>query len=151
MDKGVYCLIFRNPACIAGVGALREVAFPAGFHIYVGSALGSGGLKRLDRHMQLAVSRDRRPKWHVDYILTDSRFSLTYAVYGVTMARLECLLVRALGGEGVESFGCGDCACSTHLLYRPFDPRAEIIHAFRNLNLVPVIKTLITHEVEGNI
>ena len=43
MDKGIYCLVFENPACAIGIGALGPVPFPAGWHIYVGSALGSGG------------------------------------------------------------------------------------------------------------
>lgn len=62
MDKGVYCLVFHNPACTVRIGALGEIAFRKGWHIYVGSALGSGGLKRLGRHIALAADKDKRPK-----------------------------------------------------------------------------------------
>jgi len=151
MDKGIYCLVFRHPACTAVVGALGTLEFPAGFHIYIGSALGSGGLKRLERHCRLTSERNKRPKWHVDHILTDLRFELQYAVYASTEERLECQLVDALGGEGVRNFGCSDCACTSHFLYRRYDPREEIIAAFGMLGLLPVIKTMITQYVKGNI
>jgi len=151
MDKGIYCLVFRNPACTAGIGALGSLAFPAGFHIYIGSALGSGGLKRLDRHCRLACGANKRPKWHVDYILTDSRFLLVYAISAPTTERLECRLAGTLGGAGVCGFGCSDCACISHFLYRRHDPQKEITKAFRSLDLHPAIKTMITQEVKGNI
>ena len=76
MDKGIYCLVLRNPACTVHVGALGAQAFAAGFHVYAGSAQGSGGLQRVRRHMLLAQERDRHPKWHIDYLLTSDNFSL---------------------------------------------------------------------------
>jgi len=151
MDKGIYCLVFRNPACTVVVGALGTVKFPAGFHIYIGTALGSGGLKRLERHFRLACGEQKRPKWHVDYILTHPRFLLVYAISAPTTERLECRFAGTLSGDGVDGFGCSDCACTSHFLYRNFDPKEEISHAFRCLGLHPVIKTMITKEVKGNI
>ena len=151
MDKGIYCLVFRNPACTTGIGALGKISFPGGFHIYIGSALGSGGLKRLDRHCHLARECNRRPTWHVDYILTDPRFELLFAVYALTEDRLECQLAGALGGSGIRYFGCSDCTCTSHLLYRSHDPKDEIIAACRTLKLHPAIKTIINPEVKGNI
>jgi len=60
MDKGVYCLIFENNECTVRIGALGDLTFRAGWYIYVGSALGSGVLKRLGRHISLAHLRDRQ-------------------------------------------------------------------------------------------
>lgn len=151
MDKGIYCLVFRNPACTASIGALGTISFAAGFHIYFGSALGSGGLKRLERHCRLASGKSKRLTWHVDYILTDPRFELRYAVYAPTKERLECRLVSALGGAGVRHFGCSDCTCTSHLLYCEDDPNGEIIAAFDRIGLVPAIKTIITPNAKGNI
>lgn len=151
MDKGIYCLVLHHPACATVVGALGTISFPGGFHIYIGSALGSGGLKRLDRHFRIACGKHKRPKWHVDYLLTDPRFSLVYAVYAPTTERLECQLACALGGEAVNGFGCSDCACTSHILYRDNDPKVEILNAFQSLNLHPSIKTMITPQVKGNI
>jgi len=142
MDKGIYCLVFRNPACTVRVGALGEIAFRAGWHVYVGSALGSGGLARLGRHVALSRAQDKRPKWHVDYLSTDPRFSLRYTVHAVTTERFECRLADALGEPYVPAFGCSDCTCPSHLFFRPRDPGSGIRHAFRSLGLVPVTATI---------
>jgi Uri superfamily endonuclease len=142
MDKGIYCIVFENPACTARVGALGEIAFCRGWHVYVGSALGSGGLKRLDRHIHLARERTGRPRWHVDYLLLNRKFSLSYAVYAPTPSPLECGVARALGGPSVRFFGCSDCSCRSHLFYRKRNPAKEITAAFQKLELVPVTRTI---------
>ena len=103
MDKGVYCLVFKNPGCTIRVGALGNLTFQDGWHIYVGSALGSGGLQRLRRHISLAHLRDKRPTWHVDYLLTSPCFSLMYAVYAFTQERFECSLARTLSDSGIPA------------------------------------------------
>jgi Uri superfamily endonuclease len=147
MDKGVYCLVFENHECTVRVGALGNLTFRAGWHIYVGSALGSGGLKRLGRHISLAHLRDKQPKWHVDYLLTNPGFSLRYAIFAVTQERCECRLAQALSDSGIPGFGCSDCSCSSHLLFRQHDPKEEILTAFRELTSDPVIKTIINPQV----
>jgi Uri superfamily endonuclease len=147
MDKGIYCLVFRNTSCPVQVGALGEIAFQSGWHIYVGSALGSGGLQRLRRHISIARSHDKQPKWHIDYLLTSPCFSLVYAVFSVTADRLECRLARELNEGGIPMFGCSDCSCTSHLLYRQGDPKQEILAAFRELQLDPVITTIINPQV----
>ena len=147
MDKGIYCLVFENPGCGIRVGALGEIAFQSGWHIYIGSALGNAGLKRLVRHISIARSHDRQPKWHIDYLLISSFFSLDYAVYGVTGDRLECRLANILNGSHIPAFGCSDCLCTSHLLYRQDNPKQEILAAFRELQLDPIIKTIINPQV----
>ena len=142
MDKGIYCLVFHNPECTVGIGALGEIAFRKGWHIYIGSALGAGGLKRLERHIALSQEKDKKPKWHVDYLLTNTEFPLRYAVSAVTPLRLECLVASAFGGESVPLFGCSDCTCTSHLIYRETDPLLEVREVFRCLKLTPVTKTI---------
>ena len=142
MDKGIYCLVFRNPACTVRVGALGEIAFLSGWHVYAGSALGSGGLLRLERHVALSRNRDKPPKWHVDRLLTSPSFSLRYTVHALTGERLECRLASALGGKNIPRFGSGDCDCRSHLLYRPTNPVEEVQAAFRSLGLVTDTKTI---------
>jgi Uri superfamily endonuclease len=144
MDKGVYCLIFKNHGLTVRVGALGNLTFKAGWHIYVGSALGSGGLKRLDRHISLARMHDKKPKWHIDYLLTNPAFSLHHAIYAVTQEQYECRLAQSLRKSGVLGFGCSDCSCSSHLLFRKQDPTEEIVSEYRNLKIDPVIKTIIS-------
>jgi Uri superfamily endonuclease len=144
MDKGIYCLVFRNPACTIGIGALGSVAFRKGWHIYVGSALGSGGLARLGRHIGLSRSKDRRPKWHIDYLSVSDQFTLSYTVHTLTEDRLECRLAETLGEPSVPAFGCSDCRCLSHLFYRNADPHDEIIGAFNRLGLVAITTTIMS-------
>ena len=145
MDKGIYCLVFRNPGCTIQVGALSPLTFKPGWHIYVGSALGSGGLKRLQRHISLAQLRDKRPAWHVDYLLTHTDFSLMYAVYAFTQERFECSLARAFSDSGIPAFGSSDCHCLSHLFYRQADPKEDIIYLFQKFHLTPRIKTIMSY------
>jgi len=147
MDKGIYCLIFHTPGCSIRVGALGALTFRTGWHIYIGSALGSGGLNRLGRHISLAQLRDKQPKWHVDYLLTSPSFSLVYTVYAITADRLECRLARKLNEDSIPKFGCSDCSCLSHLLYRHVDPRQELLDAFQDLQLDPIMKTIINSQV----
>jgi Uri superfamily endonuclease len=151
MDKGIYCVVFENPACTVRVGALGDLAFEPGWHIYVGSALGSGGLTRLERHIGLARTRHRPPKWHVDYLLTEPRFFLTSVVSAKTTDRLECSLAGRLGGASVPGFGCSDCGCRSHLMHRDKEPVGEIAGAFRHLGLSPAIKRLMRLETKANV
>jgi Uri superfamily endonuclease len=152
MDKGIYCLVLNNPGCTVRVGALGASVFRAGWHIYVGSALGSGGLQRLERHFSLAHLREKLPKWHVDYLLTSPFFSLVYAVYAVTADHLECRIACELNKDSVPRFGSSDCTCRSHLLYRQSDPMQELLAAFRELQLEPVIKTTFNNpQVQDNI
>jgi len=144
MDKGIYCLVFKNPGCAIRIGALGDLVFQDGWHIYVGSALGSGGLQRLRRHISLAHFHDRRPKWHVDYLLTNPDFSLRYAIYAVTANRLECELARQLNNGCIPKFGCSDCSCTSHLFYREHSQLEEILAAFRHFMLEPVTKTIMS-------
>jgi len=128
--KGVYCLIFENRACKIEIGKKGEFSFSPGFHIYVGSALGPGGLKRLQRHIKLSRNHDRNPKWHVDYLHLNPAFRLVSAVYAFTSERLECEIASRIGGDSVSGFGCTDCKCSSHLFYRSKNPLSEITEAF---------------------
>jgi Uri superfamily endonuclease len=142
MDKGIYCLVFKNPECTVRVGALGDVAFRKGWHIYVGSALGSGGLARLERHIALSRDKDKRPKWHVDWLSINPNFSLHATVHAVTGEQLECRLAAAIGGENIPGFGCSDCDCSSHLFYRQRNPVKEVKAVFESLGLSACTKTL---------
>jgi Uri superfamily endonuclease len=142
MDKGIYCLVFKNPACTVRVGALGEIAFCKGWHIYVGSALGSGGLARLERHIALSQNKDKHPKWHVDWLSNSQSFCLRYTIHAITDERLECRLARALGGENIPAFGSSDCDCTSHLFYRCRNPVKEAETAFRSLGSTACTKTL---------
>jgi len=135
---GIYCLVLANPACTVRVGQLGECRFPAGRLCYIGSALGPGGLVRVRRHLRLAGEQDRPPRWHIDYLLTDPRFTPEAVVWAVTTERLECAVARALGEPGIKGFGCSDCRCPTHLFSREENPVAEVCRAFTSAGCAPL-------------
>ena len=142
MDKGIYCLLFENGPAEVTVGSLGTLRFRRGWHLYVGSALGPGGLARVERHLRLARDRDRSPRWHIDDLLLSPSFRLRAVVSATTGEDLECRLAEALGPPLVPGFGCSDCTCPSHLFYRKRGALVEVESAVRTLGLVPVITTL---------
>jgi Uri superfamily endonuclease len=107
------------------VGRLGAFKFPAGWYLYVGSALGPGGLRaRLVRHWR-RVGSGKRTHWHVDYLRER-------AVWGGAWVRssgerLECTwaaALRRLPGARVVApdFGASDCRCPAHLVHLPALP-----------------------------
>lgn len=136
--KGVYCLIFENLECTLQVGKKGEFPFKKGYHIYVGSALGPGGLKRMQRHIRFSRDKDKNPKWHVDYLHFGPSFRLVSAVFAATPERLECTLARAVGGPCVPGFGCTDCTCRSHFFFREKYPLSDVLGAFEGLGLLPL-------------
>lgn len=132
MKKGSYCLLLRVDAGkIIRIGALGDIYFPAGYYIYTGSALGSGGLSRVSRHIRFFRERYRKPKWHIDYLMEGALLIKTFCAE--TEERLECRLAAALGGACVARFGCSDCSCESHLFYRADNPEEEIRGVFRRI------------------
>ena len=144
MHKGIYCLVLKNPACTIRIGALGLVTFRKGYHAYVGSALGPGGLLRVRRHVRLAQNGMGKPRWHIDYILTSNAFSLVAACCFETEERLECRLASLLAGLPVPGFGCSDCHCTSHLFSYERDPVPELTHAAIVLGLSAHNKTIKT-------
>ncbi len=147
MDKGVYALILENLHRNIRIGAPGMREFAEGWHVYIGSAQGSGGLARVERHIRLALRRDRSARWHIDHLLLDPGFSPVAAVTAATDRDCECALARAIGGPFVPGFGCSDCACPSHLFYRAGDPTGEVLAAFEDLELTARITRI---KNEGN-
>lgn len=109
--KGAYVLIARlqRPVTLM-VGALGEMRLPAGEYAYVGSAMG-GLEQRIARHLRA----DKRPHWHIDYLLAHAPVVEVVRVPGAE--RAECAIARELAArlDGVPGFGCSDCECASHL------------------------------------
>jgi endonuclease-3 len=119
-DRGTYTLLvdLAEPAAPT-VGALGERSLPAGRYAYTGSALGTGGFARLDRHREVAAGdRDVR-HWHVDYLLGLDAASVVGDVRSPG-ADVECAVARRLAARDdttpVPGFGASDCDCDTHLV-----------------------------------
>lgn len=133
--KGTYALILllKRKKEIT-VGKLGTFAFPAGYYLYAGSALGPGGLEaRLARHHR----RHKKPRWHIDYLLEHAELIEVWST--VSPDRLECLWAQAaqeLPGSKipVPGFGSSDCHCSSHLVHLARKPTYEEFTMYCALN-----------------
>ena len=117
MTGGTYTLFIElDRRAIIEVGALAETAFPAGWYAYTGSAFGSGGFGRVDRHYEVAADERATRHWHIDYLLGCADASLRGDVRtpGVDV---ECAVATALPDSPCPGFGASDCDCSAHLAY----------------------------------
>ncbi|MFD1647389.1 GIY-YIG nuclease family protein [Haloarchaeobius litoreus] len=113
MAGGTYTLLveLERPVTLE-VGALGEVALDAGWYGYTGSALGSGGFSRLDRHREVASGEHDVRHWHVDYLLGHDAATVRGDIR--TADDVECAVARQLP-DAVVGFGCSDCECTSHL------------------------------------
>lgn len=124
---GTYTLLVEVPATAAlAVGALGDHRFESGWYAYVGSALGSGGFSRIERHRELAAGERDTRHWHIDYLLGHSESRLDGAVK-TTGVDGECAVASAFDTPEITGFGCSDCTCETHLFLAP--TRQKLLNA----------------------
>ncbi|MFB6090870.1 MAG: DUF123 domain-containing protein [Halobellus sp.] len=137
---GTYAIVYSlRKAVTLPVGALGRAAFPAGAYAYVGSAFGSNGLGRIDRHRRVAAGTHDVAHWHVDYLGGHPETSLA-AVLAAPKADVECALAAALlsadrtRSPPLAGFGASDCDCPAHLVggNDAETLRSAIEAAFRN-------------------
>lgn len=125
-SKGTYTLVLylEHPATIT-VGKLGKLTFPAGYYIYIGSALGPGGLEaRLARHGR----RGKKLRWHIDYLLELAQLVEVWS--STATDKLECRWAQAaqkLPGSEIPApgFGSSDCSCPSHLFHLARRPAYE--------------------------
>lgn len=114
-DGGSYTLVVDLAAdATLSAGALGEHRLPAGAYAYTGSALGSGGFSRVDRHRRTARGDHDVRHWHVDYLLGHpaARIDRVVRSRGVDV---ECAVARRLPHGPIDGFGASDCDCPSHL------------------------------------
>ncbi|MFP4136469.1 MAG: GIY-YIG nuclease family protein [Candidatus Acetothermia bacterium] len=114
--KGIYVLRirFEEPVELE-IGSLTSGRFH-GDYLYVGSALGPGGLKRVGRHLEVANGTNNGGHWHVDHLTKPGKIVESWLI--PTEQELECTLAGKLAREfaqPVEGFGASDCSCYSHL------------------------------------
>ena len=113
-EKGTYLLVLKLPKPInINVGSLGTISFGKGIYLYIGSALGAGGLRaRILRHLR----RDKRLFWHIDYLLKYARVIAIYTIR--SPQKLECKIAQQFMARNipyVPRFGSSDCQCRSHL------------------------------------
>ncbi|OUJ18703.1 Uri superfamily endonuclease [Methanonatronarchaeum thermophilum] len=148
-QKGIYTLIIKANETTQVVGAIGELQFD-GVYLYIGSALGPGGLKRIKRHQEIAVGIRDVERWHIDYLL--SKADLVGYAFSFTERDVECKIAGALDtNKSVQKFGCSDCKCESHLFKTKNlgEGVNKIKKAYTNNNLKPEIK-LLDDEIEND-
>ena len=127
--KGTYVLILRmNNDTDIKVGKLGELKLKTGFYIYIGSALGTGGFKRVTRHFNVACGKNHVRKWHIDYLLPQT--DVICAVLLPTDEALECTIAKKFAElfKEITGFGCTDCACRSHLFFSGTNPENKAVN-----------------------
>ena len=117
-QPGTYVLFLRLPhPTSVQVGRLGRFQFPTGWHAYVGSGRGPGGLAaRVSRHL-----RSPKPlRWHVDYVRDHAQPASVW--YATGSQKRECEWAQALSrfkGASIPAarFGASDCRCPAHLIH----------------------------------
>jgi len=117
-QPGTYALLLEATAIQdVPIGKLGVLHMRPGIYVYVGSALGPGGLAaRVERHAQ----REKTLHWHIDYLRAETRLLAVWFTRGAKHG--ECHWSRILGGAAgaqipLDGFGSSDCRCPSHLQY----------------------------------
>lgn len=133
--KGVYLLQIGMGSRRLKVGNLGTIQFE-GDYLYVGSALGNGGLKRVKRHLELACGDRFCNHWHIDSLLEAGDLKRVWLV--PTERSLECELAHNLSTSlpgSIPGFGCSDCDCQSHLFQYRAEFQEEVLQAIDELQI----------------
>jgi len=88
-----------------------------GYYVYVGSALGPGGLRaRIAHHQKLST----RPHWHIDYLRAHAQIKCIWFSYDVRRREHQWAGVMGTVSRAkipLRGFGASDCNCQSHLYF----------------------------------
>ena len=118
IGPGIYTILLAlGKAEKIEVGSLGTISFAAGYYAYTGSARGSGGCKRVDRHIRIIQGIVSTRRWHIDYLLPETDFQEVFITR--TTRDLECRIALMIEEKlrPIKGFGCTDCHCLSHLHY----------------------------------
>lgn len=117
-NLGTYIVVLKSEQQkTIQIGRLGRFQTCKGYYVYIGSAMGSGGVvARLRHHGKIS----RKPHWHLDYLRAETEFYEAYALFSPD--RKECAWAPLIAGneqasEPMQGFGSSDCQCDTHLFY----------------------------------
>jgi Uri superfamily endonuclease len=123
------------------VGSLGRALFPAGRYAYVGSAR-RGIADRVSRHKRLALRKEGKLHWHIDYLLVNPHTQ--WAGEEALENGIECRISKHIAATSgvtvpVSGFGSSDCraGCRAHLYLLPSYSTsfsASVRGAFRSLS-----------------
>ncbi|WP_276301116.1 GIY-YIG nuclease family protein [Halorussus lipolyticus] len=117
MAKGTYTLLIELESdATVEFGAVGERALSSGWYAYTGSAFGTGGFSRVERHRELSAEERDVRHWHVDYLLGHPE-SRVAEVVKTADEDVECEVSRELDAEPIAGLGASDCDCDSHLKF----------------------------------
>ena len=136
-ELGTYCLILhlakRQRIAIGRNKTFGTFAFKQGWHAYIGSAFGSGGVRaRTNRHKRFIGDR-KSSHWHVDYFR--EKADIVEIIYTFDTPEREHHFTDALlqmpgATVPVPRFGSLDCdQCPAHLVYFPSQPSSAVFRS----------------------
>jgi sugar fermentation stimulation protein A len=140
--NGVYTLIVSLVSSKeVKVGKLGKVHFEKGYYAYTGSGLRNGLQSRIFRHLR----KDKRLKWHIDYLLSLKDVGIAKVIVAECNKRLECKvnkeIAKIAGSKLIVSFGSSDCkeGCRAHLIYLSKNKWFnKVLLAYKNVGLKPI-------------
>jgi Uri superfamily endonuclease len=135
-EPGTYVLVLESSQrAQVTVGTLGRIQLEAGFYLYVGSALGPGGLAaRVGRHAR----KSKQLHWHIDYVRAHCQLTEVWMTrdarpwehaWAGALARMPGVTLP------MPRFGASDCRCPTHLF--GFVSRPEVDDFQRRLGPIP--------------
>ncbi len=121
---GTYALIlFCASNARIQIGRLGIMQLQRGYYVYLGSALGPGGLRaRIAHHQKLST----RPHWHIDYLRAHTRLHSVWLNYDGRRREHEwARATQKLNGATIPlpGFGASDCSCLSHVYFFKGRPR----------------------------
>ena len=126
MTKGTYLILMKLPNCLKlNIGKQGLFKLHAGYYVYVGSAMGPGGLsKRINRHLK----KTKKKHWHIGYLRPYTDIVQIWT--NDSGKKLEHEFAQQLHKQEhskmpVPGFGASDCTCKTHLFYFIEKPKLD--------------------------
>lgn len=135
-DRGTYLVrLIPERSTPVRIGRLGTLILDGGEWLYVGSALGLGGLAARCRHHE---HRAARPHWHLDYLRPYCQVPGCWVVRG--LERREHDWARRLGtlpgaSWPLARFGASDCDCPAHLIRLEQTPETATLSAWLGVSL----------------
>lgn len=117
-EPGTYALVLRcAKAAVVRAGGLGRLRLQPGFYVYLGSALGPGGVRaRVAHHRKVSA----RPRWHIDYLRAHLKLERVWYCYDTRRREhqwAEVMKTAPGASPAMARFGASDCRCDTHLYF----------------------------------
>jgi len=131
--RGTYIVVLKSeqPNTVQ-IGKLGLLGIHKGYYVYIGSAMGPGGvMARLRHHRKIS----QRPHWHLDYLRAQMEFYQAYALFSLERKECECANLMSkseIASEPINGFGSSDCHCRTHLFY--FSSHTKMVTAISRIS-----------------